>query len=111
MDATLQNHMTATGKDTADDSIKLAIFLHMAGPDAIDIFNTLNFENEGDSKKLDKVMERFEAYFIPHKNITWERHVFNTCSQKQCESIDEYVTDLRSKAKTCKFRSGHSQRV
>ncbi len=48
-------------------------------------------------------MGKFEAYYILCKNVTWERHIFNTRNQKAGEIIDEYVTDLRGKAKTCEF--------
>ena len=95
--------MTATGKTSADDEVKCAIFLHLAGPDALEVFNTLTFATAGDDKKLDKVMEKFEGYCKPRKNITWERHIFNSRNQKPGETIDEYVTDLRSKAKSCEF--------
>ena len=73
------------------------------GPEALEIFNTLSFDNAGDDKKLDKLVEKFEAYCIPRKNVTWERHVFNTRNQQPGESIDQYVTDLQNKAKTCEF--------
>ena len=85
------------------DDVKAATFLHLAGPEALEVFNTLSFDNPGDEKKLDKLVEKFEAYCIPRKNVTWERHVFNTRNQQPGESVDQYVTDLRKKAKTCEF--------
>ena len=93
----------AMGKTATSNEVKSAIFLHLAGPDALDVFNMLTFEHEGDAQKLDKLPVRFEAYCIPRKNIKWERHVFNTRNQKPGETIDEYVTVLRSKAKTREF--------
>ena len=76
------NHLSYSPVIINFDEVKSAIFLQLAGPDALDVFNTLTFENEGDAKKLDKLLEKFEAYCIPRKNITWERHVFNTRNQK-----------------------------
>lgn len=95
--------MTVTGKASSDDEVKCAIFLHLAGPDALEVFNTLTFA-PGDEKKLEKVMEQFETYCQPRKNITRERHIFNTRNQRPGESVDEYVTDLRGKAKSCEFK-------
>ncbi len=83
--------------------MKAAIFLHLAGPEVLEVFNTLSFDVPGDEKKLNKLIEKFEAQCIPRKNLTWERHVFNTRNQQPGETIDQYVTDLRSKAKTCEF--------
>ena len=33
----------------------------------------------------------------------WERHMFNTRSQRDGETTDQYVTDLKTKAQTCEF--------
>lgn len=35
--------------------------------------------------------------------MTFERHRFFTCTQKSGETIDQYVTELRSRSKTCEF--------
>ena len=69
----------------------------------MDIYNTFAWDAEGDEMKVDKIIEKFKAYCNPRKNITYERHVFNTRNQKAGQSIDQYVTDLRTKAKTCEF--------
>ena len=98
-----QLHMTASGKNKNSDEVKTATLLHLAGPDALEVFNTFSFETPGDEKKVDKVLEKFDAHCEPRKNITWERHVFNTRNQQPGETIDQYVTDLRNKAKTCEF--------
>ena len=46
--------------------------------------------------KLDKILDKFEAYCIPKTNVTFERHRFFTCVQKTGERIDQYVTELRN---------------
>jgi len=96
-------YMIASGKNEKSDEVKAATFLHLAGPEALEVFNTLTFDAAGDEKKISKLLEKLEAYCIPRKNLTWERHVFNTRNQQPGESIDQYVTDLRNKAKTCEF--------
>ena len=42
-------------------------------------------------------------YCNPCKNITWERHKFNTWNQQPGENIDQYATDLKTKAQMCEF--------
>ena len=56
-------------------------------------------------KKLQKVLEKFDAHCFPRKNVTLEWHVFNTRIQQPGETIDQYVTVTvtRNKAKTCEF--------
>ena len=69
--------MTASGKTDSDDKIKSAIFLDVAGSDAIDIFNTFTFADDADAEKLDILLEKFEAYCIPRK----KHHLGETCLQ------------------------------
>ena len=58
---------------------------------------------EGDDQKVSKITERFDDYCNPQENVTWERHVFNTRNQQPSETIDQYITDLKTKAKSCEF--------
>lgn len=46
---------------------------------------------------------KFKEICDPQTNITMERHKFNTRNQKSGESIEAYVSDLRNKARSCKF--------
>ena len=39
----------------------------------------------------------------PQTNITMERHIFFTRNQRQRETVEAYVSDLRNKVKTCRF--------
>lgn len=96
-------YLTASGVDTKSDAVKSATFLHMAGPEVLEVFNTLTFDNEGDGNKLDKLTKKFQEYCTPKKNITWKRHVFNMRPQQPGESINQYVTNLKKKAKSCEF--------
>ena len=78
----------ASGLDKKDEAIKVSTLLHVAGEDAIDIYNTFEYTNAGDNLKFDTVIQKFEEYCAPRKNITWERHVFNTRTQQRGENID-----------------------
>lgn len=49
----------------------------------------------------------FKEYCNPRKNLTYERHKFNTRAQVKNETIDQYVTVLRTLAATCEFENLH----
>ncbi|KAK3093011.1 hypothetical protein FSP39_010012 [Pinctada imbricata] len=104
-------YLSATGLKSQSDDIKTNTLLHVIGPDAIEIFNTFSWTEEGDSagdnKKVDKVLAKFEKYCNPRKNVAYERHVFNTRTQGPSENIDAFVTDLRILAKSCEFGDLH----
>ena len=45
---------------------------------------------------LKEVKEKFRAYCKPKKILTYERYVFNSRSQRESDSINAYVTELRN---------------
>ena len=58
-----QIYFTAAGISYSEEEVQCATLLHVLGPDAIKNFNTLRWNQEGDTpgddKKLDKVLSKF----------------------------------------------------
>ena len=81
------------------EEYRIATFLTAIGPEALDIYNGL----ECDKSKLKCISAAFKVFAVGELNETYERYMFNTRDQKEDESIDCYVTALRTLAKTCKF--------
>ena len=52
-----------------------------------------------------------KKHFEPKKYITYERYMFNIRAQEENESIDSFITDLRKKAKNCKYGQLHDELV
>ena len=94
-------YATATGLVDKDDAVQAATFLHLVESAAHEISYTFTFDAEEDRKKLAKLKEKFEAYCVPKKNITMERHALLTRRQRAGEPFDDFITDLRSKARHC----------
>ncbi len=97
-----QIYLVASGSEDKDDPIKIAILLNFAGEDAIEVFNTFEFS---DDKKLDKVIEQFERYCNPRKNVVFERYQFWKITQRDSETVDQFVTRLKNKVKSCEYTS------
>ena len=57
--------LAASGLSEKDDKVQLATLLHVAGPDALEIYNTFLWEHEGDERKTAKIMVQFQAYCEP----------------------------------------------
>ena len=95
-------YLSATGSDKKDEKVQCSILLTVAGEDAVEVFNTFTF-TETEEDKIEPLIAKFRAYCTPKKNITFERHVFNTRCQESDESIDSYVTALKKLAKSCEF--------
>ena len=70
-------YLNATGRDRKPDIVQCSTLLTVAGEDAVEIYNTFTFAS-GETDKIEPLISKFHAYCIPKKNITFERHVFNT---------------------------------
>lgn len=95
-------YLTATGIGEKDEKIQVATFLHVAGIEARRVYNTFGISAD-DADKIDVLKTRFKEYCEPRKNLTYIRHVFFTRNQGPDEPIDNYVTDLKTKAQPCEF--------
>ena len=74
----------------------------MAGPKARELFATFTFA-EGDEKKYDSVVSHFEDHCKEEKNETVERYKLRCTTQQEGQSFDQFLTELRKKAKSCGF--------
>jgi len=76
------------------DARKIALLLTVAGPDAIDVYNTFHFRpaaegvEDEDPNKFTAVIGKFDAYCTPYKNETYDRYLFNTHFQDDSEPFE-----------------------
>lgn len=90
-----------------------AILLHILGEEALNLYNTFEFEIEGDEQgaprdiddvlTVEMILEAFSNHYTPFKNETYLRHLFFSSIQAEHQSIDEFVTELKTKARDCGF--------
>ena len=95
-------YLVAAGLDTKPDKQKVALLLHVAKKPAIDVYNTFTFAGAEDTTYA-SVLHKFDAYCNPKTNETYERYIFYMRNQQQGETVEQFVTDLKLKAKTCAF--------
>ncbi|XP_039667548.1 uncharacterized protein LOC120565686 isoform X2 [Perca fluviatilis] len=98
---------------------KAYILLNLAGPEAIERERSFVYAAEvrapggdgavvvpAESRENPECLKRkFREVCNPqqHNNKTMERHKFHSRNQKQGETIESYVSDLRIKAESCHF--------
>lgn len=99
------NYLIASGNEEKKDKVKIAMLLSCIGDDGLEIYN--NFVNH-EKETIESVVEQFDAYFSPRKNVVYNRYKFFTRVQEENESIDHYVTALKSLAKHCDFKEEDS---
>ena len=104
-------YVVATGIDNVER--KKALLLHLAGPEVQEVFPTLpnlpplpalpNGQAAPDRDVFEEALQKLNLYFIPKKNISFERHLFRASSQQSGETIDSYITRLKQLSATCEF--------
>ena len=94
------------GFDKKPSQVQCSTLLTVAGEEALEIFNSFGL-TDADKVKIDIVIRKFEKYCAPKKNVTYERHVFNTRARGAITGIDAYVTALRKLARNCEFGELH----
>lgn len=97
------NYEIASGLVKKEKELRTATFLTCIGADAADVYEGFAFEEEGDEKDIDKVLDKFDNFCVGKTNETYERYLFNTCVQLEGINIDSYVAKLRKLAKTCNY--------
>ena len=102
---------TACELNNKPKEVQVAILLHTAGPEAQEVFNQFVFQTAGpennppgeNNDEWETVLEKFRHYCKPRKNTVYERHCFWSRNQGNGELIDQWIKDLRMKAKLCEF--------
>jgi hypothetical protein len=69
------------------------------GPRAVEVFDNLKFEPEGDRAQPDKVWAAFLTYLQPKSNYRLARFQLREYTQAANESIDTFVADSRCRPK------------
>lgn len=95
-----RDYEIATGLDKRGEKIRTATFRSIMGRDCVQLLQNLGITSENSLKEAEDALE---AYFIPKRNVVYERYEFNTCCQQEGENIDIYVNRLRKLASTCNY--------
>ncbi len=104
----LEFYMVASGKSEKEGNIKCATFFNIAGDEAIEVYNAFTYGTKADGTAEEKddyelLKKKFSDHCEPRKNLSYLSHLFFKRCQGQNETIDQYVTDLKNKAKQCEF--------
>lgn len=100
---TWDNYAIISRLNRFDDEFKTATFLSCVGEDAMEIYEGMDFATEEDRTKLDIVVNKFQELCLGETNETYERFIFNNRQKKETETIDQYVTAVRTLTQTCNF--------
>ena len=91
LEAALRRCATKLNKE--NEELQINALIYTMGKEAEHIFNAFTFE-EGDEKKYDAVLNKFEEHFVPKRNIIHERACFHRRVQKDGETVEAFIRNL-----------------
>lgn len=92
--------LTKLGEESGD--IQVASIKYCMGPDAEDVMKTFDL-SKADSVKYDVVLNKFDSYFTPRKNVLRLRRIFYKRVQRSQEDTEAYLRALFVAAEDCGF--------
>ena len=97
-----EDHTIATGLDKKDKPIQVATLKSLMGIECKKILKRLQLSTD-EMKDPSVILGKLEEYFVPTRNILYERYVFHTTEQQPHETIDQFLIKLRRLAESCQF--------
>lgn len=83
------------------ENIQCARLLHLMGDQGINISETFLYGDD-EENKIEILKQKFQDYFVPRKNLLYERHKFFTYRQT-VETTEQFATELKKRALQCEF--------
>ena len=114
------NYEIATKLKEQDKEQRISTLLVCIGAEALEIYYGLPWEVTVDAegqvtkdkaRDIDVVLEKLEKYCTGETNEIYEQYCFNKRAQQENETIDAYVTVLRTLAQTCNFSTLESSLI
>ena len=97
------NYFVISRLDRESSPYQLAMFKHAIGDDALKVIKTFSYTECEDSNNWRLVMAKMEKHYIGEVNEIYERYCFNKRDKLPTESVDCFVAELKTLAKTCNF--------
>nr|CAI5835582.1 unnamed protein product [Callosobruchus analis] len=95
----LERYMSVSGQLQKSEKEKIDILLYIMGEEAEEIILQL----EKEPANFQEALTSLDKFFIPRRNIIYERYKFNLRVQKPGESVDAFITSLHSLAEHCNY--------
>ncbi|XP_016661051.1 uncharacterized protein LOC100160940 isoform X2 [Acyrthosiphon pisum] len=96
--------LIASGKANETDESKINILLNHIGTQGIEIYNNFKKPKKSTDITYDNVVKWFSDYCEPRKNIIFQRYKFSSCVQKEGQTFDNFVTELKTLSSLCEFK-------
>lgn len=100
----------ATKLKAEEGAVQVSNLILQMGEEAEIIFTSFGLSQE-DQNKLETVIARFDAYFLPQNNVIHHRAQFYRRDQKSGESVEEFIRTLHDMAALCNFGEKKDEQI
>ncbi|KAL5484391.1 hypothetical protein EMCRGX_G020882 [Ephydatia muelleri] len=97
----VEQYFIANGISNADR--KRAILLSVCGPATFKLIRSLIAPDKPSDKSFEQIVKAVSDHLCPKPSSILQRFYFNSCVQKESESIAQFVAELRRLAVHCEF--------
>ena len=97
------NYMILTNFETRKREFQIARLENCLADDALELLEGFNFNTPENERTVQEILTAFERYCQGETNETMERYNFAKRDQKEGESFDKFLADLRILIKTCGY--------
>lgn len=94
---------TATQLNKQPKEVQAATLLVTIGEEARKVFASFKFEPGEDTTDVTLIIKKFEDFYQPAKNLTYHEFCFGSRDQKEDESFNDWLVELRTLAQHCDF--------
>ena len=99
-----ERYSTATELCNKNFSVQVSSLIYAMGPTAEQIYESFSFDESDEAQPtLKKVLDLFDAHFMPQKNIIHVRSIFYQRSQQPSETIEAFHRALYELSEHCNF--------
>ena len=96
-------YLIAAKETKTDDDVKIGMLKYSMGQEWMKVSETFKYDAEGDEKKFDIVMAKFDKHFEPKKLLKSYTTHFHQRMQGATESFSDYITAVCELTSHCEF--------
>lgn len=91
------------------DKVQINTLFYVMGENAEDIFESIKWpekavvNTKSDADIYDKVIQKFEDYFIPRHNVIHDCYMFNKRHQQPGDGAEEFIIAFYTLSENCRY--------
>jgi transposase InsO family protein len=106
-----ERYRTATELNKKSGEVQVCSLVYAMGSEAENIFKSFTFTDPGHQNNYNIVMEKFDEYFFPRRNVIHERAVFHQRVQRPGEPAETFIRALYDLSEHCEFGEGRDENI